>query len=383
MKIRMNALDTLFFKDAKPFSMGEETWAESLFPPSPSVFYGTIRTQYFIQNPHQLPLLNTPNDPTRNLEIRALYFNINDSPHFIAPKDIVKVKNGQEEYIMLEPEKNNGISSYSLPYRLTPLISEATVEDATGWVTGRSLKRYIGEGKWPNEGKIYPYTKFAPTEGKIGIGRNRQFNSASEGMLYRVGMKRMAFSTEVKYDYDQPNNETLIEIDFEGLPSGSLDKEGFSKIGGEGKAVHYTLSEENCILPEWTPESAFFKIYLLTPSIFEAGWLPSWLQWSDKDNSYRGTWKELPLKLQAAVIGKPVPIGGFDMYHKQPKPLYKAVPAGSVYYFELEDRSKIPLLSSLHLASISEACETWENVVYDSRKEGFGRILIGKSPIAN
>lgn len=378
----MNALDTLFFKDAKPFSMGEETWAESLFPPPPSVFYGTIRTLYFIQNPQQLPLLNTADDPTRDLEIQAIYFNINDSPHFIAPRDIVKVKSGHEEYIMLEPAKNNGVNSYDLPYRLIPPISEA-VEDASGWVTNLSLRSYIGSDEWPNEGKVYPYTEFALTEAKIGIGRNRQYNAASEGMLYRVGMKRMAFPAEAAYDEDQPNNETLIEIDFEGLPSGSLDKEGFSKIGGEGKAVHYILSEEDGILPEWTPESVFFKIYLLTPAIFKTGWLPSWLQWSDKDNTYKGTWNGLPLKLQAAAIGKPVPIGGFDVYHKQPKPMYKAVPAGSVYYFELEDVSKIPLLASLHLASVSEAREAWKNVVYDSRKEGFGRILIGKSSIAD
>ena len=44
MTIQLDALDTLFFKDGKPFSLGEETWADGIFPPPPSVVYGATRT---------------------------------------------------------------------------------------------------------------------------------------------------------------------------------------------------------------------------------------------------------------------------------------------------------------------------------------------------
>jgi CRISPR type III-B/RAMP module-associated protein Cmr3 len=36
--------DTLFFRDGRPFSMGTETWATSIFPPYPSTVYGAIRS---------------------------------------------------------------------------------------------------------------------------------------------------------------------------------------------------------------------------------------------------------------------------------------------------------------------------------------------------
>ena len=49
MRIRIKALDTLFFRDGKPFTSGEETWADGTFPPYPSVLYGALRT-WFITN---------------------------------------------------------------------------------------------------------------------------------------------------------------------------------------------------------------------------------------------------------------------------------------------------------------------------------------------
>lgn len=50
MIIEMKPLDTLFFRDSKPFSRGEDTWADTIFPPYPSTVYGALRTAWFKQN---------------------------------------------------------------------------------------------------------------------------------------------------------------------------------------------------------------------------------------------------------------------------------------------------------------------------------------------
>ena len=47
MIIQIDPLDTLFFRNGKPFTMGEETWADAVFPPYPSVVYGALRSAYF------------------------------------------------------------------------------------------------------------------------------------------------------------------------------------------------------------------------------------------------------------------------------------------------------------------------------------------------
>jgi CRISPR-associated protein Cmr3 len=45
-KIEIHALDTLFFRDGKPFERGEESVANGSFPPLPSVIYGALRTAF-------------------------------------------------------------------------------------------------------------------------------------------------------------------------------------------------------------------------------------------------------------------------------------------------------------------------------------------------
>ena len=36
----------LLFRDGKPFSMGADIWAESVFPPAPQVIYNALRTGF-------------------------------------------------------------------------------------------------------------------------------------------------------------------------------------------------------------------------------------------------------------------------------------------------------------------------------------------------
>ena len=41
--IKLEPIDTLFFRDGKPFSMGEQSSAHGIFPPYPSTLFGAIR----------------------------------------------------------------------------------------------------------------------------------------------------------------------------------------------------------------------------------------------------------------------------------------------------------------------------------------------------
>jgi len=152
-------------------------------------------------------------------------------------------------------------------------------------------------------------------EPKIGIGLSKETGTSEEGKLYRVGMSRL-------------DNLSLL-IDFEGL---DLPGRGMMKLGGEGKAVSYQKHESvNFSVDKSKLDGNRFKLYLSTPAIFKNGWLPQWIDESTLEGEYKG----LKLKLLTASIGKPILIGGFDMKARKHKPMYKAVPAGSVYYFEI------------------------------------------------
>lgn len=377
MILRIRAIDTLFFKDAKPFSMGEESWAESMFPPPPSVIFGAIRTLYFSQNPSEIGLANTQHDPTRHLEIKSISFRSQETSYYIAPRDVVHVKpaeTGDDVFGVLNLEQQTEITSSIFPAKLAWKNDAEIIEHQEGFVTERSLSSYVKDNTWRETSKVTPYRQRIGIEPKVGIGRNRQLNSVDEGLLYRVGMMRMAI------DDIESVEDLYIDVDVDGLTDKDIASVGFMKLGGEGKAAKYELVKAHKVPAfHWENNSSYFKMYLLTPAIFKNGHLPSWLIWSEEKRAYFGEWQGLRIKLLTAAIGKPLPIGGYDIQKNRPKPLLKAVPAGSVYYFEMDDAGQSHLLPSLQYQSVSESFEmdtAIDSFRPTSAQEGFGRVLL-------
>ena len=106
-----------------------------------------------------------------------------------------------------------------------------------------------------------------------------------------------------------------------------------------------------------------FKLYLSTPAIFKKGWLPEWMDENDLIGEYGG----LKLKLLTASIGKTISIGGFDMKVRKPKPMRKAVPAGSVYYFKIVEGDLQKVFEIFNQTAISDI----------DPMQGFGIAYVG------
>jgi len=88
---------------------------------------------------------------------------------------------------------------------------------------------------------------------------------------------------------------------------------------------------------------------------------------TDKE-TLTGKYSGLKLRLLTASIGKPLNIGGFDMKERKPKPMYKAVPAGSVYYFEITEGDIQKVFEIFNQKAISD--------LYP--EQGFGMAYVGK-----
>jgi len=77
------------------------------------------------------------------------------------------------------------------------------------------------------------------------------------------------------------------------------------------------------------------RLVLVTPGIFERGWLPGWL-----DTNLTGEPPSAPglrLKLVSAAVGRRIAISGWRMRSGQAgqRPTRYAAPPGSVYFFEI------------------------------------------------
>jgi CRISPR-associated protein Cmr3 len=200
-------------------------------------------------------------------------------------------------------------------------------------------------------------------EHRTGIEIDETTGRAKEGMLYRKELLRSQkdgdlFCLEVK--------ET----------NGLLPEEGMLKFGGESKAVSYRRAEELRLKPviysltrELMKESGCFKMYLLTPAIFERGWLPDW-ECRDEDKLiFQLPTSKLKIRILTAALGKYEMVSGWDIAENSPKPGYRVVPPGSVYYCEVidDDFAVKDLMADLHGKSISDK----------RTKEGFGISYLG------
>jgi len=376
MLVKITPLDTVFFRDGKPFSWGEETWAEGIFPPYPSTIYGALRTMWFSENIHEFSKTNTEDDKTAKIEIKHICINSSDYLYFPLPLDLVKEKDALKEDIqeVFSLELFNftklGISNLNLP--LYALSNKDEVESCEGFIDAFLLEEYL-KGERENF-DIYVKNAFLDHEPKIGIGRNPLTHTTEEGRLYRVTMIRL--KNWVSF---------VAEIKTNGI---SFPKRHFLKFGAEGKCCLFEQDEKGyeelkelenlpTEIVDTIEKIGKFKLYFATPIIFKNGWLPSWI---DKD-SLRGEYEGINLKLLSACVGKPMYIGGFEMKGKdkgknpekirpQPKKMFRAIPAGSVYYFEIENPTKekvTKIINYFHYKNISE----------ERKKEGFGFSLVG------
>ncbi|KYG01467.1 hypothetical protein BE21_06055 [Sorangium cellulosum] len=111
------------------------------------------------------------------------------------------------------------------------------------------------------------------------------------------------------------------------------------------------------------------RLVVVTPVLFERGWLPDGL--AVKDGIYSGKVAGLAeeLVLRAALVPRPVHVSGWDMAEGRPKPTLSLVPPGAVYFFEKASGAAF---------SASELRSCWLQAIGARTNEGLGRVVAGR-----
>lgn len=381
MKLFLQPTDTFFFRDGRPFTKGEQSEGHSIFPPHPSTILGALRSAYIAElgdlsrfySGEMRETIGTPESLCNAIRLRGVFL-ANDRGNrlelfFPAALDLISRKdetrgNGASPSLhRLTPKGSHFASNGTINYPLSWSTSESIESDADGLLDMGAFSRYLRGTDTPL--LLTERATLIEREPKIGIARSRETLSSEEQMLYRIEMSRFKNSDGnfgLIVDYDCPEN---------------LPQKGLLKLGGEGKSFAYQdvvldlslLFSHLGSVKTAIESTGRFKLYFATPAIFKRGWLPSWLS----DHTLPGAYPPkntapIRLKLITAAVGKPVPVGGWDMAKGEAKPTWRAVPAGSVYYFELLDRDRIDdLIAAFHYQNISD----------ERADEGYGLALIG------
>ncbi len=402
MIIRINPLDTFFFRDGKPFEMGDEAWADGIFPPSPSVIYGALRSLWISQQEGGFTEENISN--SKELRINGIFLELynqtdanekekekgNWKLYYPVPKDFVEL-NGRFKKDntkgILELEKFVGISNYTFQHIATKKTNKKLqIENYSNLSIFKDND--FQEYTKGNE-KVKPIsTSYITKEAKIGIARNSQTNTSEEGKLYRVEMQRFGdfqFSANRNKNLNPENMRLVVDFDmpFE-------EQSTFIKLGGEGKTASVIIENstlEKIPFPKLITKDnkTFFKVCFLTPCIFGQGLLPSWIDKSTMKSKI--AFSNLSLELLTVVTDKPISIGGFDMQATNangskgmPKPMQKMIPTSSVYYFSCDgtgEEINKEIEKLFHYQNISEDLDNSTNYAC----EGFGLSIVANPKI--
>lgn len=366
--IKLNAVDALFFRDGRPFTMGDDNIGTSLFPPPPSVLRGMVRTLLFADQEGDVSLANTREDPTANVTIDLFALADNEGELlFPMPADLtIERQNQGKSYNpewLLQTSAKDLLTSSAYPLskilHTDPQKPNIKLEDPFGkvYLTAAEMQKYISGEKPDIAVNIRDWITQEP---KVGIGRCNDLRTASDtGLLYQIQMQRPESLKKGKLS---------IIIGYNGLAiQGNYP---FVRLGGEGKLAEFTRIESSMIPVFPHPEIlnapdglSKAKMYLSTPALFHEGWKPEAL------------FRDYGIDVEACVIGRYQSYGGWDMVHRRPKSMFKGVPAGSVYYLTAKDPQKLQDFMErfhgkrlTHSGSVPEAYE----------RDGFGIVWFAR-----
>ncbi|MFE4569850.1 type III-B CRISPR module-associated protein Cmr3 [Paenibacillus chitinolyticus] len=357
----IDAVDTFFFRNASPFDADLSQSASSLFPPFPSVYAGALR--YADTTPGR-----SSSVISRALKIGFSGLMVDGRLLLPRPLDTWVSPSFKLERLSLVPSP---VGSSPLPYCLTPvtLTEDKEVEPrGGGYVEEADLSRYL-EGA-DREALCLSLSDFVKREGHVGIQIDRSSGSSRSGLWYSIEKVRPV---------DACNRRCSLVVEAEGV---SVDTSSSIKLGGEARAASIRRLEREESFAPVTSSSRYFKLYLAAPAIFKQGWLPWWIDPVTKEGVFAYKKHRIRVRLLSAAIGRHVAVGGFSMEKRHPKEMRYAVPAGSVYFFEIIEGEFKDAVKLFHRKCVSDYREgygfvyrNWDRMRYCDR--GYGYSLVG------
>jgi len=382
--------DTLFFRDGRPFEIGGE--ASLKIPPSPSTFYGAIRSSILANVEKGFQKFDRASDEkltrvvgkkgdsegiTASLSIAGPFFAFTSENKteilFPRPMDLLEFENrtdngtnvvkvkipvGLELY-----ELDNSIETNSTyrTYAINPFAE--MIETQKGFILPKLLQKYLdGSTTFEEEDKelILDYDDIFLSDYREGNALHLKNKNVEQGRLFTI--QHIQFKQNVGQKEKIFGFFIIVNGDEELLPN-----EMILRLGGDGKTAYM----RNVLVPEILDEqkimnqitkTRLFKLYLATPAIFEMGWKSRFMH-----NGYLDNYPGLKFELIGACLDRMEMFGGYDVVANVPKLSFPAVQAGSVYYFRLVEGSAEDVIKIFHKQNIS-----------DFRKnQGFGYTFVG------
>ncbi len=216
------------------------------------------------------------------------------------------------------------------------------------WVAVSDYARYLAGDDLPESTDT---SDLYDVERNIGIEIDGETQTTVEGQFYQAEYLRLrqgvALAFEAECDLKPHGGGQTVDV------FARSDRPDTLVIGGQQGVAYLNTQKAGLELPHAEITTSLLRWTLLSPAVFNAGWLPGWCCDSRKlpepQLAPLGT-VMLPgaeARLIATRIGKPLVFSGWDLQKGAPKPTLLAVPAGSCYVFDCGTVESARALSKL------------------------------------
>ena len=359
IRFELNPYDILLFRDGRPLDLGGRAY--SIFPPFPSTFQGAIRAKLWANQDvsgFERDWLNTENP---SLEFYGPFIKKKGEIFFPLAANILKERKKEKiqavsipikESKFIKPENTN-IEIEKLPW----VYIDKDVELTGGFISLSELKNWLlRESYLPTSGIVFLKNIFSYEE-RIGIRMEESLHTVKkEDGLFGMRFIRLEDNVSFLFWVKDDKNENILKQIFQKYPQVII-------LGGERKTASYKVKEDSFFdlfsnlkdkIKAKVKESKTLKVLFLTPAIFDS--------WKPENNVFN------ELELTSCVLGRPLDIGGWDLKRNKPKPMRKALPSGSVFWFRIKkEENPEEVFESLWLKFNSK---------YEG-KLGFGLTIVG------
>ncbi len=382
ISIHIRGLDTMFFRNSFPFSAGDDRFAESVFP-SPLTVYGAVGSwhiesqgralgEFVDQGKKLFPKLGDYSENLSDAEfkIRGPLPTYQGELYFPAPANLFVLSDSMSTHQIGLPEEKNGANIYrwDLGDDLRPieLPEREDMVQLDGYLPIENMKAYLTDPESLSTIESRPRSAFWEEQWRVGQRIVPDTKTVEEGKLY----SSMHFRFKDDVHCKKAPEKAGFYVEAESLGKSDLPSKA-TCMGGERRGVRIDVEEigdsmfsDDAAIREGIENHKRFFLYLATPAIFKRGWRGEW-----REGKFQGT------RLAAAAVKKTECVSGWKRAAKGagggPRPVKRMVPAGSVYFFEIEPPEVFDAKAFVDTYH-------WNESVSDEYPDaGFGTALVG------
>ncbi|MFA7240141.1 MAG: type III-B CRISPR module-associated Cmr3 family protein [Sulfuricellaceae bacterium] len=373
--LRLSAFDTLFFRESRPFDAIGGSELASVFPPPPRTVLGAVRTaigdalgadwkcfgqkreNYALPDGRKLYDLIGYGDDLASLSLAGVWLSLNGERLYPAPWFLLQ-REDKADFARLRI--GAAVRTHGGNVRLPQAPGREYRALSGAWLTRAGLEKVL-QGGVPESGELHRQADLYATEPRLGIARDNGARTVLNGLLYQ--------SRHIR-----PKKGLSIEADICGLEGTGIENR-IVRLGSEGRLadIAFTATPDRPAMPAAGADTLGVMLVLLTPARFGAGatgWLPPGFAPEPVNlngaDVWRGAIDGIALTLHAAVLGKVLREGGWDMAGRKPRAVQSLIPPGSSYYCTVDNGDIAAAIAALHGRQLG-----------DDREWGRGAIACG------